>query len=58
LRDYVTLYGAKMSYEELNQFDDEILNMENPSLNRYLVNQEPLEQEHNLKYVRELVLYV
>ena len=58
LRDYITLYGGKMSYEELDQFDDEILNMENPSLNRYLVNQEPIEQEHNLKYVRELVLYV
>lgn len=32
--------------------------MENPSLQRYLVNQEPIEAEHNLKYVRELVLYV
>ena len=58
LRDYITLYGDKMSYEDLEQFDEEIISIENPSLQRYLVNMEPLEPEHNTKYVRELVLYV
>lgn len=37
-RDYMTLYSAKMTYAELEQFDMEILDMENPSLQRYLVN--------------------
>jgi succinate dehydrogenase flavin-adding protein (antitoxin of CptAB toxin-antitoxin module) len=58
LRDYMTLYGKQMTYSELEQFDSEILDIENPSLQRYLVNQEQVEPEHNTKYVRDLVLYV
>jgi len=47
-----------MTYADLEQFDAEILDIENPSLQRYLVNQEPIEPEHNTKYIREMVLYV
>ena len=58
LRDYLNLYGKQMSYQDLEEFDSQILGLENPSLYRYLVNQEPLEPEHNTRYVCELVLYV
>jgi hypothetical protein len=47
-----------MTYADLEDFDNQILGLENPSLYRYLVNQEPLEPEHNTRYVCELVLYV
>ncbi len=32
LRDYLTLHAEKMSYEELEQFDTDILDIENPQL--------------------------
>ena len=32
LRDYLVMHFDKMSYAEVDQFDDEILSMENPSL--------------------------
>lgn len=47
-----------MSYEDLERFDTEILDIENPSLQRYLVNQEPLNEEHNTHYMGVMVLYV
>ena len=32
LRDYLILHQEKMSYSDVEQFDEEILNMENPML--------------------------
>ncbi len=48
----------KLSYEQLEQFDSEILDIENPQLQRYLVNGDPLREEHNTTYMRELKDYV
>ena len=58
LRDYLTLNAETMGMDELQQFDQDILNIENPSLQRYLVNGEPLEEQHNNKYMNILVKYV
>ena len=48
----------KMSYADVEQFDDEILNIENPQMQRYLMNGEDLLPEHDLKYVRVLLDYI
>ena len=47
-----------MTYEEVEEFDNQILNIENPQLQRYLINGEDILPEHNLKYVHLLVDYV
>ena len=38
LRDWLRLNQETMSYEDLEQFDSDILDIENPQLQRYLVN--------------------
>ena len=58
LRDYLTMNAEKMTYEELEQFDNDILDIENPSLQRYLLNGDPIEVEHDNKYMNILVSYV
>ena len=58
LRDYLMIHQDKMTYEDVEQFDDEILNIENPSLQRYLVNGEPIIPEHDNKYMNILMNYV
>lgn len=47
-----------MSYAELEQFDMEVLDVENPQLLRYLMNGDSLLAEHDTKYMRQLVDYV
>ena len=44
LRDYLAMYAEKMTYEELSEFDRDILDVENPSLYRYLVNGDVVEE--------------
>ena len=58
LRDYLTLNAESMTYEDLEQFDKDILDIENPSLQRYLLNGDPIEEHHNNKYMNILVKYV
>ena len=58
LRDWLELNAAGMTYDELEQFDNEILDIENPQLQRYLMNGEELLPEYDLKYMRLLVDYV
>ena len=58
LGDWLTINSATLSYDELEQFDDQILDMENPLLQRYLLNGEDLAEEHDLKYVKVLREYV
>ena len=57
-----TSYGPgryDMSYEELEMFDDQVLDIENPQLQRYLMNGEPLLEEHaEMHYINALVDYV
>ena len=58
LRDYLKMNADKMTYEELEQFDNDVLDVENPSLYRYLVNGDTVEEQHKNKYVNLLVEYV
>ena len=58
LRDWLTMNQDSFSYKDIEEFDDEILNMENPSLQRYLVNGEPVEPLHDGKYMRILKEYM
>eukprot|EP00352_Strombidinopsis_acuminata_P004665 CAMPEP_0176349962 /NCGR_PEP_ID=MMETSP0126-20121128/9091_1 /TAXON_ID=141414 ORGANISM="Strombidinopsis acuminatum, Strain SPMC142" /NCGR_SAMPLE_ID=MMETSP0126 /ASSEMBLY_ACC=CAM_ASM_000229 /LENGTH=114 /DNA_ID=CAMNT_0017699681 /DNA_START=258 /DNA_END=602 /DNA_ORIENTATION=+ len=58
LRDYLHLHSENMSYEDLSAFDDEVLNIENPQLQRYFVNGENLLDQHDTKYLRILKDYV
>ena len=58
LRDWLDLHAEGMTYEELEQFDQDVLDLENPSMQRYLMNGEPLLPEHDNKYMNILVAYV
>ena len=66
LADWLKLNQDKMTYSaniptDLEQFDHEILSMENPQMLRYLIQGESLLPElldHDTKYVRILVDYV
>ena len=57
-RDWLELNADKMTYEDLEQFDAEILDIENPQLQRYLMNGDDLLPEHDCKYMRLLVDYM
>ena len=58
LRDYLTMNAEKMSYQDLEEFDSNVFDIETPSLNRYLVNEDEVEEHHKNKYVKILVEYV
>mgnify|MGYP001948625883 CR=1 FL=1 len=58
LSDYLTLNSQKMSYADLEEFDDHILNIENPQLQRYFMNGDDLLPEHDTKYVRAMCDYI
>ena len=58
LRDWLDLHAEGMTYAELEQFDADVLDLENPSMQRYLMNGDPLLPEHDNKYMNILVKYV
>ena len=58
LRDWLILNQDSLNYQDVEEFDQQILNMENPDLQRYLINGLPLKPEHDQKYLRILVDYV
>lgn len=58
LSDWLKLNGKNLSYEELDEYDHNVLDIENPSLQRYLINGEPLKEQHDNKYMRILKKYV
>ena len=58
LRDWLDLHAPSMNYDELEQFDNDILDIENPSLQRYLMNGDDILPEHNNKYMNILVDYM
>ena len=58
LADWLTLNQHKMSYQDVEEYDHQILSIENPSLQRYLINGESIVPEHQNKYVQILVDYV
>ena len=58
LRDWLLLNQDNLSYDDVVEFDDQVINIENPQLQRYLVNGEPLLPEHDNKYMNILMGYV
>ena len=58
LTDWLKEHGAGLTYEQLEQFDHEVLNIENPQMIRYLMAGEPLEDRHNNYFMRTLKKYV
>ncbi|CDW86288.1 UNKNOWN [Stylonychia lemnae] len=59
LGDWLKLNMHNMSYADLEEFDNNILDIENPQLQRYFVNGEPIKDFHlNNKYVKIVQDYV
>ena len=58
LTDWFKEHAAGLSYNELKQFDIDVLNMENPQMIRYLLSGEPLDGQHDNKFMRIIVEYV
>ena len=58
LTDWFKEHAAGLSHSELSQFDRDVLNIENPTMIRYLLSGERLEKEHDTRYMRILVDYV
>ena len=58
LRDWLEINASNMTYDDLEQFDKDVLDIENPQMQRYLMNGDPLLEEHNNKYMNILVKYV
>ena len=58
LKDWLIMNSSNMTYADLEQFDNEVLDMENPQMQRYLINGDPLESTHDNHYMRTLVAYV
>ena len=58
LSQYLDKYGNAMSYNDLEDFEAEVLSLENPLMQRYLMNGEPLQEEHNTKHMRAVLDYV
>ena len=58
LKDYLILNQDNMTYKDVEEFDYQILSIENPSLQRYLINGEPIIEEHQNKWMGILMDYV
>ena len=58
LRDFLKMNQDNMSYQDLEEFDRDVLDVETPSLNRYLVNEDEVEEQHKNRYIKLLVEYV
>ena len=58
LSDWLKLNQDNLSYEDVEEYDHMILSVENPSLQRYLVNGEDVLPEHDNKYMRILLKYM
>ena len=58
LSDWLKIHQDDLSYQDVEDYDHQILSVENPSLQRYLVNGEPVLPEHDNKYMRILLEYM
>ena len=58
LGDFLKINLGKMSYKEVEEFDKEIISMENPSMQRYLINGDIVLPEHNTKWMKIVLEYV
>lgn len=48
----------EMSYNDLDEFDNDVLSLENPTLQKYLMNGDKLRLDHDKKWMRLLIEYV
>ena len=48
----------EMSYNDLEEFDNDVLSLENPTLQKYLMNGDKLRLDHDKKWMRLLIEYV
>ena len=48
----------EMSYNDLEEFDNDVLSLENPTLQKYLMNGDKLRPDHDKKWMRLIVEYV
>jgi len=56
--DYIKENAEKMTYEDLIEFEEQIVDLENPILNQYLVvGGDPL-PEHESKYMTKMKEYL
>ena len=58
LADWLSMNMDNMSYEDLEEFDANVLDIENPQLQRNLMNGDPLLPQHDNKYMNILMKYV
>eukprot|EP00347_Sterkiella_histriomuscorum_P022371 403330721 len=59
LHDWLKLNLKELNYQDMEQFDSDILDIENPQLQRYFVNGDGILDEHkNKKYVKVVQDYV
>ena len=58
LSDWLKINQETLSYQDVEEYDHQILSVENPSLQRYLVNGEVVLPEHDNKYMRILMKYM
>ena len=52
LTDWFRERGAGLTYSQLEQFDQQVLNIENPQMIRYLMAGEPLAPQHDNEFMR------
>tara|TARA_B110000285_G_C14685552_1_gene406678 strand:+ start:169 stop:561 length:393 start_codon:yes stop_codon:yes gene_type:complete len=58
LSDWLKINQDSLSYKDVEEYDHQILSVENPSLQRYLINGEGVLPEHDNKYMRILLKYM
>jgi succinate dehydrogenase flavin-adding protein (antitoxin of CptAB toxin-antitoxin module) len=58
LTDWLKLSMSEMTYDDLEQFESVVFNIENDQLKRYLVSCDPLLPEHDKPIMRTLQDYV
>ena len=58
LGDYLKLNMNKMTYKDLEEFDHEIVSMENPQMQRYMINGDAVLPEHECKWLTIILKYI
>lgn len=57
--DFIIEKSPHMNYEELVEFEEQVVDLENPILQLYLINGEKIEgAEHDSKWMRNLLGYL
>ena len=56
--DFIIENSPKMTYEELMEFEEQVVDLENPVLNQYLIIGDALTEDHDSKWMRNLKSYL